>query len=810
MSSTHLKIILRNLYREKLYVLINVSGLSLGIACCIILGLFLRSELTYDRNHLNHKRIYRIANEVTTSGKVDAAALTSAALGMLLAKDYPEIEAYVRFRINDRMLLRHGDDAFYWENVFIVDPNVFDVFTHQYIYGDPDGALDDPTAIAVSETFAKKYFGNTNPIGETIRRDNQTQYKIALVYADLPENTHLKYDALISYNSLPAFPENESILRQMLWGISDYTYLVMPEDYPAESFTAMTEEFYDRYMAKIGESFDSRFRFWLEPLTDIHLESDLIYDQPTGNKVHIYGFSAVAVFILIVACINYMNLATARSMKRAREVGMRKVLGASRFQLILQFLGESVVFALISLLIGLVLVKMAFAVTPIGELLGKEQLMGLAQEPLMLWAMLGLSVLTGLVSGIYPAFYLSSVLPISALSATGGSGRKGFLLRQFLVLLQFTISIAVITSTILMAGQMRYVANKPLGFDKGNLVMIRLQGADLLERVPTIRNELLRDSRIRGISTASVIPGAFIPINLVQMESETGDMTSQTISLMPVGEDFLQVMDISLTAGRDFSRKLLTDIGTNVIVNETLVRRMGWSEPIGKQLAAGPNTGRVIGVVKDFHFQSLHKQVEPLVMMSPSIDYSNLPPNVRETISSRLLVRISDEDVSQALNFLGDQFMDFDAKHPFEYEFLDDSLDQLYMSEQRLASLTGTFSGICIFISCLGLFGLSAFTTERRTKEIGIRKVLGAKTVQIIIMLSRSILYIVLVAAVAASLAAYYAMDEWLNGFAYRAGIDPFVFALSALIAMAVAFVTLALQSYRTANANPVYALRYE
>jgi len=809
MFSSHVKIVLRTLYREKLYVLINVSGLSLGIACCLILGLFLHSELTYDRHHVNHKRIYRIVNEATTGGKVDALALTSAALAPLLSKDYPEIESYVRFRFNTRTLLRHGDDAFYWENVWFADENVFDVFTHEYIYGDPSGALTDPSAIAVSESFARKYFGDVNPIGETIRSD-LSQYKITLVYADLPENTHLKCDALISYNSLPTFGENESILRQMLWSSSDYTYLVLPEGYEVDAFRDIIDAFYERYMVKIGESIDTSIRYWLEPLPDIHLESDLQYDQPTGNKLHVYGFSAVAIFILLVACINYMNLATARSVKRAREVGMRKVLGASRTQLILQFLGESVSFSLVSLLIGLVLVKVLFALTPIGDLLGKQELMSFTEEPLLLWAMLALSLVTGLVSGVYPAFYLSSVLPISALTTTSRSGKKGFWLRQFLVLLQFVISIGVIACTILMVAQMNYIANKPLGFSKENRVVVRLQGADVIEKVPTIRNELSSNSSILDVSTTAVIPGGLMPLNIVRVENNEGVMTNQILSRMPVGDDFIKAMGIPLIMGRDFSKKLLTDIGLSVVVNETMVEKMGWTEPLGKRVAAGPSTGRVIGVVEDFHFQSLHRQVEPLVMHPMQIDYGSLPPAARAMVSLMLLLHISGEEVSQTLGYLSDQFVTFDPKHPFEYEFLDDSLDELYMSERRLTRLTGIFSGICIFISCLGLFGLASFTTEKRTKEIGIRKVLGATTSQIILMLARSVIVIVIIAAVIASVTSFLAMDEWLSGFAYRAGVNPLVFLLSALIAISVAYVTIALQSFRTAQANPALALRYE
>ncbi len=803
MFFNYIKITLRNLYKEKLYAAINIFGLSLGIACCIILGLFLRSELTYDRHHLKHKQVFRIALERNNKGKIDTFAVCSREMGPMLARDYPEIEAYVRFQNIGRVLFQHEDDAFYWDDVYLADKNVFDVFTHKIIYGDPKTALSDPLSMAVSESFARRYFGDANPIGKTISSDAALN-KITLVFADLPENTHLKYNALISYPQNNS-PEDETRQNRMLFSVSDYTYLLMPEGYHAEFFQEIYRPFYARYMAPIAREGYS-VRAWLEPLADIHLKSDIQYDRPSGNILHVYAFSAVALFILLVACINYINLSTARSMKRGREVGMRKVLGATRSQLIIQFLGESIFLALIALVIGVILVKAAFIFTPINNLLDKHQLMNLNDEPVLLLWMLGLSLVVGLVSGIYPAFHLSSIQPISNLTGTPHSGKGGFRVRQTLVLIQFIISIGIIASTILMGIQMEYVSNKPLGFNKENQMILSLRGADLIERIPTIRNELLKDRHILAVSTTIHMPGGRVSTNSFAVENNDGVMESQSVKRMQVGEDFIKVMGIELSKGRDFSGKLLTDEEGSVLVNETMVKRMGWVEPLGKRTA----WGRVIGVVKDFHFLSLHRQFEPLVMHTTKDDFSNMQPEARMRQFRRLVVNISGEEMARTLKYIQDVFEDFDTRHPFEYEFLNDLLDGLYVSERRLMKLTGIFSGICILISCLGLFGLAAFTTEKRTKEIGIRKVLGASTFQIIVMLSRGILLIVLAASVVASLIAWYAIEEWLTGFAYHVGINPLVFVLSAAIAMVVAFGTVALQSFKTAQENPVKALRYE
>jgi putative ABC transport system permease protein len=793
-----------------MYALINISGLSIAIACCIILGLWLRSELTYDQHHKRHKEIYRVVAEFNLSGKIDAFAITSVALGPMLAADFPEIKGYVRLLgAPDREdLIRANDKAFYWKSVFICDANIFDVFTHDIIYGDPETALVEPNTAAVSETFSKKYFGDANPIGKTISNDGGT-YTINLVFADLPENSHTKYDVLISFAKF-SLPENETFRRQVLWGVSAHTYLLMPENYDPSRFESISSTFFEHHMADMAKSMNTTWRCWLQPLADIHFESDVQADMSTGNKVYMYGFMTVAFLILAVACINYMNLATARAARRAKEVGIRKILGVDRSRLVLQFLGESVFFSLIALFVGLVLVEIALNLPQANNLLGKNLDLNLVGEFWFpIWIILfGIGV--GLISGSYPAFYLSSILPLQSL-VTGlrvGRGRMRF--RQLLVLVQFFITVSVIACTLIMALQRRYMSNKSLGFKKENRVIIRLKGADVYEKLSTIRKELAQNDHILGVSVSSAMIGRPMAVTLAKIENNDKVLEETSLKWMQVGNDFIDVMGMQLSKGRDFSKRLLTDVGTSFVVNEILAKKMGWAEPLGKQIQIGVYSGRVIGVVKDFHFATLHSPLEPFAMFIMDIDTSQINMESRPFVQAFLVVNISGDNLSRALSFLEEKFAEFDPKHPFRFEFLDDSLNNLYLPEQRLIKLIGIFAGVCIFISCLGLFGLASFTTEQRTKEIGIRKVLGASVWQIIFLLFRNTLWLVLVSAVIASLAAYFAMDEWLAGFAYRRDIDIWVFLVSTALAAFVAFVTVALQAYKPARMNPVNALRHE
>jgi putative ABC transport system permease protein len=813
MANTEIKAAVRTFYREKSYALINLSGLSLAIACCLILGLYLGSELTYDRHHLRYKQIFRVSNEFITSGSPNSFAVTSIALGPLLKENYPEVKDYVRLRRpEEKILIRSGDKSFYWSDVYLADPNVFDIFTHKIIYGDPKTALKDPSSAAVSQKFAQRYFGDANPIGKTIHADlaPAVPRKITLVFQDLPENTHMKYSALFRLDEPPA----NIAPRDLLFGISLYTYLLMPENYNVNDFAAISKSFFARFMEERGKTGHMTWKSWLEPLARIHLYSDVPYDLPRGNRYYVYGFAAVAAFILIVACINYVNLAIARGARRAKEIGMRKILGVPRYQLIFRYLGESIIFAAIAMVFSVFLVEVAVRLTPINDLLGKSLGLGLMEEPILLAWIAGLGLFVGLLAGFYPAFYLSSISPLSALASTHGGKNGGFRLRELLVLIQFTVSVIVIACTMIMALQMRYISNKPLGFSKENRVLITLRGLDVIEKYPIIKNELSKNSHILGVSAGSAMisTGQAFPVNVAMMDNKDYVVETAPITHMQIADDFMEVMGMQLAVGRDFSKRYLTDVGASFVVNETMVKARGWKEPLGRRIGLGQFSGKVIGVVKDFHFKSLHDSVEPFAMYRFNDNFENIPAEARAQIGIQrtMVVKLAGTEIQETLKFLQQKFAGYDPKHPFEYTFLDDAIDKLYLSENRLMKMTGIFSGICIFISCLGLFGLASYATEQRSREIGIRKVLGASILQIILMLARNILWLVLAGSIVASIVAYYAIDEWMAGFAYRTDIHLWVFFASAAIVIAVAFITIALQSYKTARTNPALTLRYE
>jgi putative ABC transport system permease protein len=803
-----LKTTLRALYRDKVYALINLIGLSLALACCMILGLYLRSELTYDQHHVQHERIFRVVNEITRNERVIRVARTSQVLGSMLAEDHGEIRDYVRFRSAGEQLVRHGDNAFYWRDAYVADDNVFEIFTHRIVAGDPATALVDPSSTAVSRTFAQRYFGDADPLGEVFTIDNGAQWKVALVFEDWPENTHLKYDILFSYNAPFFNADGEQQRRQALFDLNDFTYLLLPQSYDVRAFDAVSTAFFERHIA--DNPFGATWRAWLQPLADIHLHSDVQGDLPTANFYYLYGVTAVSIFILLVACINHMNLATARATRRAKEIGMRKILGASKRSLALQFLTESVVLAFAALAIGGVLVAIALQITPITDLLGKPLVLDIAAEPGLLLAMLGAALLVGIVSGLYPALYLTSILPGSALVGSARAGARTIGLRQFLVLFQFTITVAVIACTLLMAAQMRFVASQSLGFAKENRLMITLRGVDAIAQIPAIENELAKDSRVLGVTSSERMMGERFRTNLTQIESNLGAMEEGTVSHMAVADDFQTVMGMEIVTGRGFASDFGTDEAAAVIVNETLVAQRGWTEPLGKRLLLDERPRRVIGVVRDFNYRSLHEAVEPFVMYQFADDFENVPPQARALQTRLLVVNIAGDDVASTFDFVRDTVTRFDQAHPFEYRFVDESLDLLYRSEQRMMKLIGIFAAICIFIACLGVFGLAAFTTQQRAQEIGIRKVHGASTAQVIMLLSRNVLVLIVLGSIVASLAAYLAIDLWLAGFAYRAAINPAVFVAAAFLALGVAYATVALQSFKAARANPIRALRYE
>ena len=803
------QIALRMLAREKLYALLNISGLALGLACCLMLGLYLWSELTYDRHHVNHERIFRVASQIKYGdGRSADLAISGSALGLMLAEEHPDyFKSYVRFRDVSRpepVLLRHEDERAYWDDVYLADANVFEVFTHEIIHGDPRTALTEPKSIAISGRVAQRYFGNDNPIGRTLMADDGTALTVRLVFEELPENTHLRYDALVAYKGAGAEIPTDitSRLQRLLdFGNFEYTYVVLADGADPREYARMSEAFNEKYIKMMLQMANVEWKSWLEPIADIHLNAELDYDLPHGNRLYLYAFAAVAVFILCVACINYVNLATARASQRARAIGLRKILGAGRGSLMAQFLGESVLFALLATVLGVILVEVLLSLPAVAALFGKTLALDLFGRPLLALGVLGFGVLVGLLAGLYPAVYLSSFMPLTAL--TGRYRPGGLRLREALVFVQFAISIGVIACTLLMGQQMRYIASKGLGFEKENRVLVTLRGRELVERESVVAAELEKHKGVVGVATSTAIMGRDMGQVTGKVENNEGAMTDFGFNIMWVGDDFIPVMGIELAQGRDFSRRLLTDVGATYIVNETFVRKMGWDEPLGKRMGIGMpgmSQGPVIGVVKDFNFESLRSNIEPFVMLRQGSDGGQ----------RLMIISIAPEGIRETLQHIRNLFAELDPTHPFEYTFLDEELDQLYVSEARLMRLIGIFAGICILVACLGLFGLAASATEQRTKEIGIRKVLGASTFSIILLLARRVLVLIAAGALLASIVAWLAMQEWLSGFAYRAALNPLYLLLAALGAGAIALLTMALQSWRTARGDPVQALRYE
>ena len=809
MLKNYLLVALRNLYREKTYAIINIVGLSLAIACTLVLIQYVRSELTYDQHHFNHDRIYRIANDYINHGKARSWATSSAALGPLFFQEYPEAGEFVRFQALGKSLISSKEADIFWEDVFIVDDNIFNVFTHKAIYGALDNALVDPSNMVVSRSFAERYFGERNPIGESLYTDIGS-YKIAAVYEDLPDNTHMKYSALFSRNILKDFGQSdENFTPRNMFNIGVITYFSLAPQLKQSDLKIMLDAFYLKFMEETAKQIDLQAKFYPQPLLDVHFDNRWQGGPPTGNIFYVYGFIGVSIFVLIVACINYTNLATARATRRANEVGMRKIMGSTKWQLMMQFMGESTFYSLVALGLGLVLVGLAEIYTPINSWLNKDNLFNIGDELSLLgWTVFG-TLLIGVLAGAYPALYLSSIAPISSISSAKKPNNSGLNIRQALVFIQFLVSVGIVASTALMGMQIQYVASKPLGYNSKNKIAVQMRGADVIEKFEVIKNVLLNDPNVLGVVETGFIPGGGAQVRLMDVENNEGGFEQVGLYNLPVGPEFIDFMDIEILEGRDFSTKLLTDIGTSIVVNEAMVRELGWDDPIGKRIKQ--LNARVVGVMKNFHLLSLHEPIAPMFLRPfPPNNFANLPPIQRNLQSRTIAINISNIDVDQTISRIEAVMLQFDPNHPFEFEFFEDRLKDMYRSETSLMKLTAAFAAICISISCLGLYGLSAFTTEQRTKEIGIRKVMGASTSQIVLLFARSQITLVIVAAAIASTTSYYAMENWLLGFAYRTDIELWVFVLSSLLVTLVAFITVALQSLKTAQSNPIKALRYE
>jgi len=799
----------RNIVRNRFYSILNIVGLSVGIATAIFILLFVQDEMSYDKYHLKHERIYRIESDFFINGKADKFAIMPIPMGPALKIEFPEVEAFVRLNDVGSTLFRHDQKEYYEENFFMADSTMFDIFTHEFILGNPKTSLCEPRTIVITRKIATKYFGDENPMGQIMTSGRGTNYQVTGVIENLPGNSHLKFDALISTATIAAESGEDdfnSLEPVRFWNIGVYTYILLKENTQVESIHEKFPIFYDKYMKPIGDQFNAGFNLMSTPLADTHFRKGLGSEQPTGNRAYILIFSAVALFILLIAAINYMNMATARSAKRAKEVGIRKVLGAFNRQIIRQFLSESLVLAFVALLVAILIV--AILLPDFNSLADKTLSFNLSDNPLIFVEIILITIFVGFISGSYPAFYLSSFLPVKVLKGSVGNSGKGGsgLLRRILVVFQFFIAIFMIIGTFVVSGQINFLKNKDLGFQKEDQVVMVLQDSTFRSKVQSFKKELLQNPNILAASNSTGVPGRIGWIQVMKVEQDN-KMEDIAVILAQVDYDFLNSMQFELIEGRDFNEKMGTDALEAVIVNEAAVKAFGWNlESLGKKIhygfeldGSGGRMLKVIGVVKDYHFQSLHNTIEPIILF------------ISEQPRYFISCRINHENRRETLDYIEQKWNEFDAKRPFDYELLETSLDEMYTSEEKIGYIIQITSILTIFIALLGLLGLSSFIAEQKTKEVGVKKVLGASTGSILLSLYKEFALLILIAFLIAIPIAWWQLDLWLeSNFVFHQSLQWTLFLLAGISAFVIGMATISYYIMKAASRNPVDSIKYE
>ncbi len=778
----------RNFRKHKAYSLINVAGLAIGIAVSTFIFLWIRDELSFDRFHAGARDIYRLTeDQKNADGTIFPVAVTPDLLGPGLKADFPEVIEFSRYRPVGRNLVSFGEKQFYETGIAFVDPAFLGIFSFPLLKGDPATALGGPTSLIITETVARKYFGREDPMGRTLRLFDALDFKVTGVARDVPRNSHLRFSFLVNF---------DVALKQL--GMSGgwennnfYTYVrLAPNADPAKIAAPVYN-----YLKKIRPQTTTFIN--LQPLRDIHLRSSYAIDIDGASQAkaqYVRIFAVIAFLVLLIACINYMNLATARSGLRSREVGVRKVVGAGRPEIIRQFFGESLLFAAVSGLFAAGLVRLLLP--QFNHLTGKAVPPGaLAAAPVVLF-LAAAALFAGVLSGIYPALFLSAFRPASIFRGGSMTGTRSALFRKSLVVLQFALSTVFIAGTLVIGSQIRFMRTKDLGYKGDSVVHFRLRG-NLRNNYQAFKDELSRTVGILGVTSSSDIPTYTVHSTTAFSWEGKAAGDYLLIHQFSVDYDYFETLGMEMAAGRSFSRDFPADKDA-FIVNETAARRMGFGDPIGKWVNLYDRKGPIVGVVKDFNFKSLHAAVEPLVL------------RVEPARDAYVLVKMRYQGLTAGLETVRRLHAKYNPRFPFEYEFLDDSLGELYRSDRRFGAIVGAFTGLAIFISALGLFGLASFLIERRTKEIGIRKILGADMGRVVVLLSKDFLQWVALANLIAVPVAYFAMHQWLRSFAYRTGISVWVFAAAGGLAIGIAMLTISTHCVRAAASNPARSLRYE
>ena len=821
MFRNYLTIAFRNLVSHKLYSTINILGLAIGLACVILITLFVRNETSYDKHWAKADQIYRVVRTFKRgSGNDDLLLATNAPqTGPLLKADFPELEQVVRIW-GFRLLLGRDDIAFYETGIKFTDPEVFEIFDIPLIQGDPATALSQPFSIILGQKSARKYFGDEDPMGQTITLENRMPMKVTGIMEDLPDNTHLRVDMLASLSSM-AMAFGESFLEN--WGSNNFhTYVLTPEGYDIADLEAQMPDFLIRHIAEDANDWTE---FPIQKLTDIHLTSNRDNEQQAnGSKTGVYTFSAIAFFLLLIACFNFMNLSTARSAQRAREVGMRKVMGANRKQLISQFLGESILLSLLAMVLAVALVELALPW--FNSFIGLDLVLDYLGNPGILALLAGLALLVGFFAGSYPAFYLSAFRPATVLKGDLTRGNKGAMFRKVLVTAQFAISIALVIATGVVLAQMNYATDLDLGLDKEQIIV--LQGAPSTgfgSSYDTIKQELLKHPGIVSVTGANLMPSDQ-NTNSLGIRAEGNDPEGRGMPFLNVDYDFFKTFGIEVIAGRSFSEERGTDLAeppseenpqtsASFMLNKLAARQFGWTpeEALGKWFEVSTENhfeqsvrGPIIGVVDDVYFSSIREAIKPAFyqVMKASEEGAMLPNY------GKMAIKFRAGNVDEVLELIDATWKANLPSVPLNRTFVDDNFAALYKAEEQQGQLFTIFALLAIFIACLGLYGLAAFTTEQRTKEIGIRKVMGGSVKDIVLLLTRDFSKLVLLANVFAWPAAWFLMNRWLENFAYRVDLSLLPFVVAAITALVIAWLTVGGLAMRAAWSKPALALRYE
>ena len=818
MIRTYFKIAWNNLRKNKVFSFINIFGLAAGLACCMLITLYIRNEVSYDKYHQHAADIYQLGTNFIREGKETKMSGTPAPVAQAMQFEYPEIEQTTRLLAlfnEDKTLLQYNEknaapQSFYETKGYIADSSFFRVFTYDFLEGNPATALNEPRTVVLSEEIARKIFGNQPALNKLLHISSGTNgdydFMVTGVFRPVSKPSHIDARFFLSFRG----GEIEQLANRMATNFANnnmfFTYLQLKPGTDVAALQAKFPAFIDKYAGKDLKAQGFYKKQFLTKLTDIHLYSGMNQNvTPPGSVTYLYILTSIALFTLLIACINFMNLSTARSSKRSAEVGIRKVLGAEKSALVRQFLGESVFMSLIAFVFAFALVW--FLLPAFNKLAGKELSLSFSQNTISIIAFLALSVITGIVAGIYPAFYLSSFRPVKVLKGRFSNSLAAVSLRKGLVVFQFVISVALIISSVVIASQMRYLRSADLGFDKDQQVVIPLRSATAKQMYPSLKNELAKLPGVTNVGASLFNPGVFNPSdNLLYKEGQTMNDAKRT-RMNWVDAGYLQTLNIKPVAGRLFSEAFPADTSFRMVLNETAIRDIGFpsaQDAVGKKVyfdCQGQQYGfEIVGVVKDFHFEDLHLPITPYgYQLNSNLDNFNY-----------MLVHTRSADMKALLSSIGAGWHRLNPNEPFEYNFLDEEFQKNYQAEDRLAGIVGYFTMIAILICCLGLFGLAAFSAEQRVKEIGVRKVLGASVSGIVGLLSKDFLKLVFVAIVIASPLAWYIMNKWLQDFAYRVDISWWVFVVAGIGAVLIAFITIGFQAIRAATVNPVKSLRTE